>query len=169
MLEHAVEQIARALGAVVRDDRVERLDPLGRLLPVDVLRMRRHRRLIVTNVSLRAHLDDVDERDSHASIRCSVRGGASTQTSKRPGPVAVGLVEVDGDDPAAAPAQQRQRADEHVAAAGRLDGVAPWSCRAGVGRSCNRAAGLMTDMAVVPSGHTGPVATAPVPEGPVVA
>ena len=42
MLEHAVEQIARALGAVVCDDRVERLDPLPRLLPVDV-RLRRHR------------------------------------------------------------------------------------------------------------------------------
>ena len=44
VLEHAVEQVAGALDAVVRDHRVECLDPFGRLLPVDVLRMRRHRR-----------------------------------------------------------------------------------------------------------------------------
>ena len=48
VLEHAVEQIAGALRPVVRDDGVERLDPLARLLPVYVGVCGHPSRLIVT-------------------------------------------------------------------------------------------------------------------------
>ena len=99
------------------------------------------------------HLDDVDERrEPRLDAVLGARRGLDADV-EAPGPVAVGLVEVDGDDPAPAPAQQRQRADEHVVAAGGLDRVAPWSCRAGVERRCNRAGGD-DGHGVFPSGHT---------------
>ena len=96
------------------------------------------------------------------------RSAGDRARARAAGPVAVG-VEVDRDDPAAAAAQQRQRAHEHVAATGRLDGVAPWSCGARVDGAAIVRGAVMADMAVAFRVTPGPVATAPAPEGPVVA
>jgi hypothetical protein len=49
----ALEQLTRAIGPVVRDDRVERLEPFGRLGRIDVLADRRLAGYAVIVVSCR--------------------------------------------------------------------------------------------------------------------